>query len=104
MKAARADMCGVGCAPEEDWFMSRVAPFPKAGFTDKTTGGEMLLPARRHHVRCTQNPNPMLAAMAKRAEDLGFLMHTIASNHCPQITAPVELARTLATIAESVVA
>ena len=84
--------------------MSRVAPFPKAGFTDKTTGGEMLLPARRHHVRCTQNPNPMLAAMAKRAEDLGFLMHTIASNHCPQITAPVELARTLATIAESVVA
>ena len=38
------------------------------------------------------------------AEDLGFTMHAIVSNHCPQMTAPVELARMLATIAESVVA
>lgn len=99
-----AAMFGVGGAPDEEWFMSRVAPFPKAAFTDKTTPGEMLLPLKRHHIRCLQNPNPMLAAMAKRAEDLGFSMHAIASNHCPQITAPVELARMLATIAESVVA
>jgi pimeloyl-ACP methyl ester carboxylesterase len=92
---------GVSGAPEEDWFMSRLAPFPLAAFTDKSAGEDLLFPDKRHFIRCDQNPNPMLAAMARRAQDLGFAMHAIDSGHCPQITAPVELARQLATLAES---
>ncbi|MHC1710974.1 MAG: alpha/beta fold hydrolase [Solidesulfovibrio sp.] len=98
-----AAMFGVAGAPDEDWFLSRLAPFPVAGFTDKTAPDELVFPKKRHYVRCSQNPNPMLAAMADRAEGLGFSMQAIASNHCPQMTAPVELARALATIAESMV-
>ncbi len=94
-------MFGVAGAPDEDWFMSRLTPFPMAAFTDPVPGGELALPAKKHYVRCLENPNPMLAAMAERARGLGFAMHEIKSGHCPQITVPVELARLLAAIAEN---
>jgi pimeloyl-ACP methyl ester carboxylesterase len=95
-----AAMFGVAGAPDEDWFMSRLAPFPLAGFTDRLPAAEPALPARRHYIRCAQNPNPMLAAMADRAASLGFAPHSLESGHCPQVTIPVELARLLATLAE----
>jgi len=91
---------GVAGAPDEDWFMSRLAPFPLAAFTDTAAAGELVFPGKRHYVRCRQNENPMVAAMAVRAESLGFVANSLASGHCPQITVPVELARLLATIAE----
>lgn len=95
-----AAVFGVAGAPDEDWFMSRLAPFPLAGFTDKAPDREPAWPAKRHYIRCAGNPNPMLAAMADRAEGLGFVMHRLDSGHCPQVTIPVDLARLLATLAE----
>lgn len=97
-----AGMFGVAGSPEADWFMRRLAPFPLAGFTDPT-GDALVFPEKRHYIRCSQNPNPMLVAMAERAKSLGFAMHTVESGHCPQITVPVELARVLATLAEKIV-
>ncbi|WP_428559359.1 MAG: alpha/beta fold hydrolase [Solidesulfovibrio sp. DCME] len=96
-----AAMFGVAGAPDEDWFMSRLAPFPMAAFTDAVPDGELVLPAKRHYVRCLDNPNPMLAAMAERARGLGFAMHELRTGHCPQITVPVDVARLLAAIAEN---
>jgi pimeloyl-ACP methyl ester carboxylesterase len=95
-----AALFGVAGAPEEDWFMARVAPFPLAAFTDPAVG-ELVFPEKRHYIRCAKNPNPMLVAMEKRAASLGFAMHTIESGHCPQITLAVELARVLATIVDA---
>ncbi|EFL50530.1 putative esterase [Solidesulfovibrio fructosivorans JJ]] len=94
-----AGMFGVAGAPDEAWFMARVAPFPMAAFTDAAVG-ELVFPVKRHYVRCAKNPNPMFVAMADRAKFLGFAMHSIDSGHCPQITVPVELARVLATIVD----
>lgn len=85
------------------WFMDRVTPFPLAAFTDPVPERELVFPAKRHYVRCANNPNPMLAAMANRAEALGFTMHSIDSGHCPQMTVPMDLARKLAVLAERVV-
>jgi len=96
-----AALFGVAGSQGEGWFMERVAPFPLAGFTDAMPAGPLAFPEKRHYVRCAENPNPMLAAMADRAKSLGFSMQAIASGHCPQITVPVELARVLATIAET---
>lgn len=94
-----AALFGVADTPEADWFMSRLAPFPLTGFTDPVPDVPLAFPQQRHYVRCTGNPNPMLAAMAKKAEGLGFAMHAVASGHCPQITAPLELAGVLSGIA-----
>lgn len=94
-------MFGVAGAPDEDWFMSRLTPFPLAAFTEPVPAGELVLPAKRHYVRCLDNPNPMLVAMAERTKGLGFAMHEIKSGHCPQITVPMEAARLLAAIAEN---
>ena len=94
-----APMFGVAGDERAQWFLSRLFPFPLAAFTDATAPGETEFPQHRHYVRCTANPNPMLAANAARAEGLGFTMHAIDAGHCPQITAPVELARVLASIA-----
>ena len=88
---------------EEAWFMERVTPFPMAAFTDQAGEGEPCFPEKRYYVRCGANPNPMLANMAKRAEALGFAMEAIDSNHCPQMTVPMDLARKLAVLAEKVV-
>ena len=98
-----AAMFGVAGAPREGWFMDRVAPFPLAAFTDPFPEGTLVFPEKRHYVRCSDNPNPMLGLMAVKAQSLGFVMHAIASGHCPQMTVPVELARILATLAESMV-
>ena len=95
------DGSGVAGAPDEDWFMSRLAPFPMAAFTDPAPEGELVFPAKKHYVRCLENPNPMLVAMAERAKGLGFTMHQLKSGHCPQITVPVDAARLLAAIAEN---
>jgi len=92
-------MFGLEGSPAADWFMSRVAPFPLAGFTDPIPDAPRVLPEKRHYIRCTQNPNPMLAAMANKAESLGFAMHAVASGHCPQITMPEVLAATFVDIA-----
>ncbi len=97
----QAAMFGVAGAPDEDWFMSRLAPFPMAAFTDPVPEGELVFPAKKHYVRCLENPNPMLVAMAERARGLGFTMHELKSGHCPQITVPVDAARLLAAIAEN---
>lgn len=94
-----AGMFGVAGSPDADWFMARVTPFPLAAFTDAAVG-ELVFPEKRHYLRCSQNPNPMLVAMAERAKSLGFAMHAIESGHCPQMTVPVELARVLATIVD----
>lgn len=96
-----AAMFGLAGSPLADWFMARVAPFPLAAFTDALPDAPAELPSRRHYVRCTENPNPMLAAMAKKAESHGFAMHAIASGHCPQMTATEPLAALLAEIATS---
>ena len=95
-------MFGVAGDEREQWFLSRLFPFPLAGFTDPAPAGEVAFPAKRHYLRCAANPNPMLAANAARAEGLGFVMHAMACGHCPQVTAPVELARVLASIAATV--
>lgn len=97
----QAAMFGVAGAPEEDWFLSRLTPFPMAAFTDPVPAGELVFPAKRHYVRCLENQNPMLVAMAERARGLGFTMHELHSGHCPQITVPMDLARLLAAIAEN---
>ncbi len=97
----QAAMFGVAGSPDEDWFMSRLAPFPMAAFTESVPDGALAFPDKRAYVRCLDNPNPMLVAMAERAKGLGFAMHTIKSGHCPQITVPVELARLLASLAEN---
>ena len=94
-----APLFGVAGDARAQWFLSRLFPFPLAAFTDATAAGEPAFPEKRHYLRCAANPNPMLAANAARAEGLGFVMHGIDTGHCPQITAPVELARTLAGIA-----
>ncbi len=94
-----AAMFGVEDVPDGPWFMARTAPFPRAAFTDAFPGEPLGLPEKRHFVRCTGNPNPLLAAMAARAQDLGFAMHAIDCGHCPQIAAPETLARTLSDIA-----
>jgi pimeloyl-ACP methyl ester carboxylesterase len=99
-----APLFGVAGSPEADWFMARVAPFPLAGFTDPIPALPLRLPEKRHYLRCTQNPNPMLAAMAQKAEGLGFSLHAIASGHCPQVTVPGELARLLSGLAEAMAA
>jgi pimeloyl-ACP methyl ester carboxylesterase len=94
-----AAMFGLEGAAEAAWFMDRVAPFPLAAFTDPLPEAPLALPARRHYVRCRKNPNPMLAAMAAKAEGLGFAMQAIDSGHCPQVTMPDVLAETLSGIA-----
>lgn len=98
-----AAMFGLEGAPEAAWFMSRVAPFPLAAFADPLPDAPPPLPERRHYIRCTGNPNPMLAAMAKKAEARGFAMHAIDSGHCPQVTAVAALAETLSGIAADIV-
>jgi len=95
-------MFGVAGDEREQWFLSRLFPFPLAAFTDAAATGKAVFPKKRHYVRCAANPNPMLAANAARAEEQGFVMHAIEAGHCPQITAPVELARVLAGIAATV--
>jgi pimeloyl-ACP methyl ester carboxylesterase len=97
-----AALFGVAGDAREAWFVSRLAPFPLAAFTEPAPSAPPAWPKLRHYVRCAANPNPMLAANAARAEAAGFVMHAIDSGHCPQITAPVELARLLAGIAEGV--
>lgn len=94
-----APMFGVAGDERAEWFLSRLFPFPLAAFTDATGTGDPVFPKQHHYLRCAANPNPMLAANAARAAGLGFAMHSIDTGHCPQITAPVELARMLATIA-----
>ena len=94
-----APLFGVAGDERAPWFLSRLFPFPLAAFTDATAATQTAFPLNRHYVRCAANPNPMLAANAGRAEALGFALHAIDSGHCPQITAPVELARVLAAIA-----
>lgn len=98
-----APLFGVAGDVRQSWFLSRLFPFPLAGFTDLTPSEPPAWPAKRHYVRCAANPNPMLAANAARAEAAGFAMQAIDAGHCPQITAPVELARVLAGIAETIV-
>lgn len=97
-----AAMFGLEGSPRAGWFMARVAPFPLAAFTDPLPETPPPLPERRHYIRCTGNPNPMLAAMAKKAEARDFAMHAIDSGHCPQVTATTVLADTLCDIADSV--
>ena len=94
-----APLFGVAGDERAQWFLSRLFHFPLAAFTEASAAGETVFPQRRHYVRCAANPNPMLAANAARAEGLGFAMHAIDAGHCPQLTAPVELARVLAAIA-----
>jgi len=96
-----AAMFGLAGAPEAEWFMSRVSPFPLSGFTDQLPDQPLRLPEKRHYIRCTQNPNPMLHAMAKKAEGLGFTMQAIDSGHCPQVTAPAALSALLSGLAAS---
>ncbi|MHC1789434.1 alpha/beta fold hydrolase [Solidesulfovibrio sp.] len=94
-----APLFGVAGDDRADWFLGRLFPFPLAAFTDATATAEPVFPPERHYVRCAANPNPLLAANAARAAELGFAMHAIDTGHCPQITAPVALARVLAAIA-----
>jgi pimeloyl-ACP methyl ester carboxylesterase len=98
-----APLFGVAGDDRADWFLSRLFPFPLAAFTDATAPVETVFPPKRRYLRCAANPNPMLAANAARAEGLGFAMRSIDTGHCPQITAPVELARVLAALAAEMV-
>lgn len=100
VKPWQAGMFGLAeGSPAAEWFMSRVAPFPLTGFTDPIPSVPYDLPENRHYIRCAQNPNPMLLAMAVKAEGLGFMMHSIPSGHCPQMTVPDLLAAKLSEIA-----
>lgn len=85
-----------GVPPEAaQWFESRLGPFPLGAFTEAYPGTGRPAQAERVYIRCTPTGNPMLAAMAARAEAEGYTMRDLASGHCAPACVPAALAELL---------
>lgn len=85
-----------GVPPEAaQWFEARLGAFPMRAFTEAYPGTGHPAQARRTFIRCTPAGNPLLAAMAARAEAEGYAMLDLPSGHCAPVCAPLELAALL---------
>ncbi|MDR3639782.1 MAG: alpha/beta hydrolase [Humidesulfovibrio sp.] len=82
-----------GVGPEAvPWFGRRLGLFPRAAFTDPSPESGGACAAKRTYISCIPVRNPLLRAMAVRANAEGFEMHALMSGHCAMVSAPLELA------------
>lgn len=74
------------------WFQERLGLFPLAAFREPCPEDVDLSGLKRAFVSCIPARNPMLRAMAARAEAEGWETHALMSGHCAMVAAPLELA------------
>lgn len=86
-------VAGSGLAED---FAARLTSTPLAAFTDPFDFPQPDAGLPRAFIRCTRNPNPMIAAQAAKAREAGSDYLEIDSGHAPMITAPDLLADALA--------
>ena len=91
-----------GVGPEAaQWFQQRLGLFPREAFTEPCQETRGISPVRRTYISCIPAKNPLLRAMAARAGAEGWEMHALASGHCAMVSAPLELAGLLHSVAKS---
>jgi pimeloyl-ACP methyl ester carboxylesterase len=77
------------------WFGPRVRPFPLAAFTDPFPSDFDPDAVDAEHIRCARTKNPMIQMMGQKAENSGWRVSTLDSDHSPMTTHPEQLARLL---------
>ncbi len=80
------------------WFEGRLGMFPMAAFTEKYPSGLGRGAAQKAYISCIPAKNPLLRAMAARAEAEGWEVHALLSGHCAMVATPLELAGQLHSI------
>lgn len=94
-----------GVGPESAaWFQERLGAFPLGAFIEVYPGSGVVPTQQRAYISCLPAKNPMLRAMAARAEAEGYETHALLSGHCAPACAPLELAALLHRLAKGMAA
>ncbi|GAB6191822.1 alpha/beta fold hydrolase [Desulfocastanea catecholica] len=82
-------------SPETSWFSARLRPFSYKSF--HTPFPEIFDPKRvpASFISCRGTVSPYIQAMGGKAKANGWPLMEINTGHCPMVTAPVNLARTI---------
>lgn len=81
--------------PESTWFLDRLRPFSYRAF--HTPFPSAFDPCRvpTSFISCRETISPFIRRMADKAKANGWPLMEINTGHCPMVTAPVNLARTI---------
>ncbi len=77
-------------------FQSRLRPFPMQAFLDPFPESFQPRAVRTTFVTCTETVSGFIRAMAEKAKNNDWPLHSIPSGHCPMITCPEKTAGLIA--------
>ena len=84
-----------------EWFESRLRPFPYADFHTPfpVTFNPTAVPVS--YIGCRETVSPFIRQMVGKAKEYNWPVVEIDSGHCPMVTHPADLVRTMITIIAS---
>ncbi len=95
-----AKVFGVAGA-EADWFEQRLRPFPRRAFHTPFPGVFDPTAVLTSHITCTQTMSPFIREMAAKAQGFSWPLYELDTGHCPMITCPEALIKTISTIMQT---